>query len=53
MDVARPAPPGFMKLDGEWQRQWIYLYWWIGSFVVLSLGSFTWWFILRKRDRDA
>ena len=54
MDVAHPPPPGpYMKLDGEWQRQWIYLYCWIGLSVVLSLGSFVWWIILRKRDRDA
>ena len=53
MDIARPAPRGFLKLDGEWQRQWIYLYCWIGLSVVLSLGSFVWWIILRKRDRDA
>jgi hypothetical protein len=54
MDVAHPPPPGpYMKLDGEWQRQWIYLYGLIGLSVVLSLGSFVWWIILRKRDRDA
>jgi len=53
MDIARPAVPGFLKMDGEWQRQWFYLYCCIGFSVLLSLASFAWFFILRNRNRHA
>jgi hypothetical protein len=41
MDIAHPPPPGpYMKLDGEWQRQWIYLYGLIGLSLTISFGGF-------------
>jgi hypothetical protein len=52
MDLARPSSPGTLKLDGEWQRQWIYLYGLIGLSLVVSFGSLIWSFILGKRNRD-
>jgi hypothetical protein len=53
MDLAHPSPLGLLKLDGEWQRQWIYLYCAIGVSLLVSLGSFIWWLILRNKKHDA
>jgi len=52
MDLAHPPPPGFFKMDGEWQRQWIYLYCAIGGSLIFSLSSLGWWFMLMKRRDD-
>jgi hypothetical protein len=42
MDIASPASPGFMKLDGEWQRQCICLYGLIGLSLIIAFSGFIW-----------
>ena len=42
MDVANPVPPGFMKMDGEWQLQWKYLYGLIGLSSFIAFSGFIW-----------
>jgi hypothetical protein len=53
LDAAHPVSPGFIKLDGEFQRLQTYLSGWIGLSLIISFGSLVWLIILRKRDRDA
>jgi len=48
LDAAHPAPPGFMKLDGEWERLQMYLVCMTAIAVLLSLFGFIWLLMLKR-----
>ena len=49
LDVSHPAPPGFIKIDGEWDRLHFYLYCWITASVIVTLCGYICLFVLRRK----
>lgn len=52
LDAAHPVSPGFIKLDGEWQRLQIYLAGMIILAAIVTLCGLIWLLILRRRTVD-
>jgi hypothetical protein len=53
LDAAYPAPPGFIKLDGEWQSLQICLYILIGLTGLIAFCGLIWLIYMRKDDHAA
>jgi hypothetical protein len=49
LDASHQAPPGFIKLDGEWDRLHFYLSCGFGLSTVMTLCGVIWLFILRHK----
>jgi len=51
LDAAHPTPPGFIKVDGEWERLHFYLYCWIGLSIMVTMCGIVWIGVLRHKER--